>query len=601
MSRLALAVCLVLGPSPRAFAQASPPTAHQAPKTAAPVAAPPASAFPPEAEVRPFVRSYVDQYCGVQADRCADARALLAGYEDALGAVQACREKPCSFDVLYQISLQVKKLDLRAAELPFYPRYGHPLLRLSLLASIRLNAQAGELEARDGQKRSLPGVDESSASGIAKAVEKECLEDAALCPDLRTLYSEGMKLFSELAACKAAPCSFEATDLLVRRAGTGAAANASSRSKSTVLFAFLAQDQAEATRQLALLVDQRLLALSAGADKLSARLDALEKNAPDDPQALRRDSDALSEAYREASVGEDRLTFYLGYDKAAKRPAVNAASARLAGLRARALALMAARGLSLPPAADAAAVKPGASGKGAAPRAPQAATLLDARAVPNPAARGAPEAPPILPPTMNPLELMRRLASSDPVDGADVKRRLGQTATVGSPGLYAAQAYTQRFANTCAIATQVQVLRAHGLLPLNADPRAQEKELGDLAIARGFFDDGTPKNYSGELLIERGLLVSKINTGNLQELVEVFRRGHIAQLSVDGRYFWTGKDQSVPLPHAVLVTGLEVDRASGQVLGAYVNDTGTAPPGGGRFEPIEKLAKAMYGDMMEIQ
>ena len=121
------------------------------------------------------------------------------------------------------------------------------------------------------------------------------------------------------------------------------------------------------------------------------------------------------------------------------------------------------------------------------------------------------------------------------------------------------------------------------------------------AKSRGFMDGGTPASFEGELLIENGLLVNKSTNAKFSDVEAALRRGDVAQISVDARYLWSGMPMAHPLGHAIVVTGLLVEKGTGKALGVYIDDTGTDPPGAGRFVPISVIKKAFTGAMAEVR
>lgn len=226
-------------------------------------------------------------------------------------------------------------------------------------------------------------------------------------------------------------------------------------------------------------------------------------------------------------------------------------------------------------------------------------TLIDGRAVP-PTAAGTASAPPIVDGKFSAVQNGVRLASADPLVQADARRRLGLTTTIGAPGVYAPLVYAQDSPQGCAIAAQLQILRAHGLLP-SGDLKDQEKALVAEARRRGVMLEGggTSFEFEGSLLVAHGLLVRKSPRAPWPDLEAAIRRGSVTQVSVDARFIW-GYPTLPPLPHSILITGAEADRATGALIGVYINDSGSDPPRGGRFLPINDLKKAWTGAYAEV-
>lgn len=185
----------------------------------------------------------------------------------------------------------------------------------------------------------------------------------------------------------------------------------------------------------------------------------------------------------------------------------------------------------------------------------------------------------------------------------DAMRRMGLTKTIGQPGNHADLVHAQEAA-TCAIVTQQQVLTAYGLVE-GEDRKAVEKRLRSEARRKGYFDDlGTAPQYAGSLLIDHGLIVSKRMDTTAADVEKVVRKGKFAIVGVDARYLWDLEGHPRPIGHSIILTGAEVSRINGKVLGYYYNDSGDDPPKGGGFITAEEFKQAFEsrgGNFLEIQ
>jgi hypothetical protein len=211
-------------------------------------------------------------------------------------------------------------------------------------------------------------------------------------------------------------------------------------------------------------------------------------------------------------------------------------------------------------------------------------------------------APPILP---KGAALTGHLESDkDEMAKADMMRRLGQTETVGDPGGMAKVVHRQT-GGTCAVVSQQEILQAYGLLP-SKDPSKIEAELKQEAIEKGYFqvdtsdpkkpeDLGTPTQYIGNLAMERGVIMTKHAKAPLKEFDAAVERGKPIIVGVDPGILWNDK-RYLKSGHAIVVTGAEVAKARGKILGYYVNDSGDEPPGKGRFVPASQFHKAWEAD-----
>lgn len=184
----------------------------------------------------------------------------------------------------------------------------------------------------------------------------------------------------------------------------------------------------------------------------------------------------------------------------------------------------------------------------------------------------------------------------------DAMRRLGMTRTVGRPGNYAPLVHEQE-GDTCAVVTQQQVLTAYGLVK-GDKPKEMEVSLRDEAVSKGYFQHGTSPQYSGSLLVDHGMIIAKREDTKAADLDKVLLTGKPAIVGVDARHLWGMEDYDRPLGHSILVTGVEVSKVSGQILGYYYNDSGSAPPKGGGFITAEKFRESFEsrgGKFIEIQ
>jgi hypothetical protein len=183
---------------------------------------------------------------------------------------------------------------------------------------------------------------------------------------------------------------------------------------------------------------------------------------------------------------------------------------------------------------------------------------------------------------------------------ADLLRRMGLTETIGNPGAWADLAHRQGRGN-CAVVTQQQVLQAYGLV--RGDPSAVERELTGEAQSKGYFkvnyadpssppkDEGSPRQYMGNLLQDRGFLVSKHARAEAQALNAAVLRGRPVGVSVDPGILWDD-ETAKGYRHSVLVTGAEKGRNSGFILGYYVNDSGSLDPARDHFIPSWQFLRA---------
>lgn len=532
-------------------------------------------------------------------DVCAKAGQVLEAYLAVLAKANECAAAPCPAGVLDEIFRAERKLDELEASLPDGARAdatGRPFLRISLLIAQRAAVALAAVDPKaEPPPRYDPPVD------APRMVEAACLESPAACPDARSALAGAARLKERVAACAASPCGFDRLDEAAVGAEAAMLAYGRIRDIKTsllTLFSLINDQESRLAMIIAKDAKARLARLDAGLAALDAGLDALKKGAPGaGAVGLEAQVKDLGDLFREATLGRDRVASFLLSDKSAgaERRRLNEAASKLAASRARLLALETARGLGTE-RADASVVA-AAADKGGARKllaaresAVVAPALLDRRTIPPPAPRNG-RAPPILDEAPSRLALLKNLASDDPVKRADARRRMGLSYTVGDPLGRAGLVHRQQHDDTCAVVSQQQVLAAMHLLG-PGDQNVQENALRDEASRRGYYGNGIASHYVGDLLVDRGVIVVKKEGAPLKDLDAAVRRGGMVIAGVDARYLWKLEALDQPLGHAIVVTGAEIDRASGRTVGYYINDSGNDPPGRGRFVPAATFEKA---------
>ncbi len=156
----------------------------------------------------------------------------------------------------------------------------------------------------------------------------------------------------------------------------------------------------------------------------------------------------------------------------------------------------------------------------------------------------------------------------------------GLSRTVGDPGGKARNIIHQKN-GACAVEAQYEVLKSYG-------QHVTPKGLANEAFRKGYYLEpqlksgdsiaGTPWNDVGKLLRDHGLsihafpLTSKNATRN-GELDKAIKDNGGALVGVGTTRLWNNPAYSGT--HEIFVTGEEVSNKTGQVLGYYINDTGT--------------------------
>ena len=556
-------------------------------------------------------KAFVKTSCAAAKPTCGKVETLHAGYLTALQDADACAETACSVAKVHAIINRDRALDEAEHALPPKARASgskRPLLRLSLLVMGRAGAALTLADPKaEGPPYSNPDVE------APKMVELVCAKFSGLCGDARGILREADDLNSDAAACEKKPCPFSEQEALAiaaeRNTDDYVVLSGKVDTHTLPIFVKICEARVRIAKVLARASAAKVAELESGERSLLAGVSALEK---DPAGAGRTQIDALNARgaelvalYRDASISSDRTAALLtGEPQDGRlREKVNASAARLASARARLAALKAARGFGDRAETDGVAAGSSRPARPAAGPAKLGLTLtggtrpdralrpvlLDRRAIPAPPPSD-PSAPAIIPGDPGYLDLLRNLRSKDPLIKVDARRRLGLTKTLGDPAGRAGLVHQQKSPDTCAIVAQQGILMAHGLLP-KGDPVKIEAQLAAEAADRGFYRHGTPDAYTANLLVERGLIVTKQNDASLKTLDAAVRRGGMIIANLDARHLNGTKAPQV-LGHAILITGAEVGRLDGRTLGYYINDS---DPGGrwmNRFVPIETFRKA---------
>lgn len=580
MSRLALVVLLTCLEPARA-------AAGEAPEAEA----------PSESEIRRQARDFVQKLCVEVPAACPEARRILDGYASAVESAGACMMEACAPGRLQSIAGGLWKLDEAEHGLPFQDGGDRPLLRLSVLASALL-AEAG---AASGHPEAATAPGFRPEMEAPKVVEAVCFEEPGSCSMFRGILAEDRRVRAALEACRREPCAFEVLEQFLVRASRSLSVYFSFKSGRSLslsplpLFSILNKTNGELASMFSIDVRARMSRLRDG-------IAAAEAGG-----GRAFDEGALDELYRKSHIGLAHIangTLLDAQAKAAHFNEINLLAGRLASLKARRKAGQVAAGLGgleELPASSVGRRPAGGSAAAAAGRdSPAPYRALDRTAAPAPLRARLP-APDIRAEPNSAFELAKGVFSEDPVVKADALRRLGLTSTVGDPGGLARFAYHQANPSSCGLAAQLQVLRSLSLLP-PGDPREQEKVLMEEASRHGFFDDGIPAAYEGNLLVERGVPVTKHAGSTWEQFEAAVLRGNTIMAGVDARFLWNIPSER-PLGHAILVTGAELSTLGGGILGVYINDSGGDPPSAGRFVPIAQFRKAWEGlgrDYVEV-
>lgn len=547
-------------------------------------------------------KAFLPVSCKASKSTCAQVGEILRGYLAELAKADACAAKACPVADVHTIFDRDHDLDKLEHALPANARSAggrRPLLRLSLLVVGRSGMALALSDPKaEAPTRYDPPVD------APKMVELICTKYPDKCGRASALLSTAGDLGAKAAGCVKTPCAFPLHEAMAISAetATGDYLKLSTEVDAYTLpiFSLVSDARALIAENMGRVSAAKLAELEGAEKELHARVAALSKN-PGDAGAgefdeLNSRGAQLVAMYQEASIGSDRTMALLAdrSDPGKLRERVNAAAGRLASARAQLAMIKAKRGFGGAQSVIQTSYAGTAGGRapllvgGEAKREP-GKFLIDRRAMPLPPPQD-PDAPPIIKKPLSFLDILANTGSADDTEVVDAKRRLNLTRTIGDPSGRAKFVHTQKANDTCAVVAQQGILLAHGLLP-KGDPIAQEAALAAEAKSRGFYREGTPDAYTANLLVDRGLLVNKQSGVTLETLDAAVRRGGMIIANVDARGLWNVKHPTVQ-GHAIVITGAELGKFDDKTLGYYINDSGTADVGAGRFIPIEQFRLA---------
>ena len=190
-------------------------------------------------------------------------------------------------------------------------------------------------------------------------------------------------------------------------------------------------------------------------------------------------------------------------------------------------------------------------------------------------------------------------AAPEETQAVNALRAAGATRTIGDPEKRARLVYEQT-GGGCAIAAQVEVLADMGLVPPKKEKlKAKEDELYARAVRLGYLSGSSAESdrrehngifaqYDGDLL---DMPIRKQYAASDADLFEAVSTGRMVIVGVDCERLWNDA-QYRNGGHSVAITGAELDRKTGKLLGYYINDTGMNQ--GGRFVPAGLFLTAWH-------
>ena len=138
--------------------------------------------------------------------------------------------------------------------------------------------------------------------------------------------------------------------------------------------------------------------------------------------------------------------------------------------------------------------------------------------------------------------------------------------------------------NTCAVVAQEMVIYKF----TGEDPG--ENACLEVAMDRGWYQDGTAPQDVGKILEEYGIDCHQTHGNSLEDLALEIDQGHGVIVGVESDVLWYGDIGMGRADHAICVTGYERTE-DGRIAGVYVNDSGT-PDGAARYYDADQFSTA---------
>ena len=566
--------------------------------------------------------------------QCAEARAIL---EEALDHAKKTRTCPGDCPELETLVFQAERLSERYFKLK--PPGDRDLLSLFMLTSESKDHLAA-IRPADPDKVAAIGVEAFCAS--IKANVRYLVPVGAKPPDiapagcveLRRLLAEVLEAAKKEKQCAAAPCTlaeFERLNTLAEEAPSRL-----SKIDPTIdrrlagLFSMVYRKHPELDSATDKAFQAALSSLSRRVTLVEQKTGRLTGAKPHEVTAglapLGAEGQGALEAFQELSLFIDRLGQPKEKRVLALREKANGIAVRLGNLRDQLIALQQGARLQQSPRLDLALLLKGPAdaadgerwkrhvkslalttvapvllmgGGGAAPPSVEVPQAVTAAASPS-VQKGAQYV--LTAPRKTLLDAPRVAPPAPVLPFSDLDKSLSLqevlfTKVVGAPVERAKLVHAQT-GPTCAVVSQQQILQAYGVIK-PVDPKKEEVRLRDLAASKGYYANGTPSKFEGNILLDQGMIISKHANASDAQLDRAVLTGKILLVTVDAGRLWDNALYNGG-SHAIVVTGARVSRLDGRVTGYYINDSGSAPMSAGRYLPAEKFLKAFHAGTKEI-
>jgi hypothetical protein len=152
------------------------------------------------------------------------------------------------------------------------------------------------------------------------------------------------------------------------------------------------------------------------------------------------------------------------------------------------------------------------------------------------------------------------------------------------------------FHGTCGLVSCEGLLRQFGVVVSEESVVAKALETGTCSVGDSLLASGgsTPADQAA-LLTAFGVPAHVERIGSLEQLAQHVEHGHGVIAEVNAGWLWNDPrhfDFGQP-NHAVLVTGVARSPVTGEVLGAFINDSGSTSPAAGRFLDVSTLEHSL--------
>jgi hypothetical protein len=171
---------------------------------------------------------------------------------------------------------------------------------------------------------------------------------------------------------------------------------------------------------------------------------------------------------------------------------------------------------------------------------------------------------------------------------------------------------TLGYKETCGIVSCVDILQQFGVEVTENDLAHYARDHGECTTdptKEQKFNGRTTQFDQVHLLVEHGVPAHVEEAKSLEELAGFIEQGHGVIAEVNAGELWDDPNHPDPnnasyydigeANHAIVITGVARDPATGILQGFYINDSGSIPLHSAYFVDVEKMQKAFIADEID--